>query len=38
MLTGVGVDVSKCFGVGTGVLKQGAGAESESEKWDSAHL
>ena len=31
VLTGVGVDVSKIFGVG-------AGAESESEKCDSAHL
>jgi len=31
VLTGVGVDVSKIFGVG-------AGAQSESEKCDSAHL
>ena len=38
VLTGVGVDVSKFFGVGAGVLKHGAGAESESEKCDSAHL
>jgi len=37
VLTGVGVDVSKFFGVGAGVLKYGAGAESESEKRDSAH-
>jgi len=36
--TGVGVDVSKFFGVGAGVLKRGAGAEKESEKCDSAHL
>jgi len=38
--TGVGVDVSKFFGVGTGagVLKRGVGVESESEKGDSAHL
>jgi len=27
VLTGVGVDVSKFFGVGAGVLKRGAGAE-----------
>jgi len=35
-----GVDVSNFFGVGagTGVLKRGAGAESESEKCESAHL
>ena len=38
VLTGVGVDVSKFFGVGAGVLKRGAGVESESEKGDSAHL
>jgi len=40
LLTGVGVDVSNFFGVGAvaGVLKHGAGAESESEKCDSAHL
>jgi len=38
MLTGAGVDVSKYFGVGAGVLKHGAGADSESEKCDSAHL
>jgi len=38
VLTGVGVDVSKFFGVRAGVLKRGAGAESESEKGDSAHL
>jgi len=37
-LTGVGVDVSKFCGVRAGVLKRGAGAESESEKCDSAHL
>jgi len=36
VLTGVGADVSKFFGAG--VLKHGAGAESESEKCDSAHL
>jgi len=36
VLTGVGVDVSKFFGAG--VLKYGAGVESESEKGDSAHL
>jgi len=36
VLTGVGVDVSKF--VGAGVLNRGAGAESESEKGDSAHL
>ena len=38
VLTGVGVDVSKFFGVGAGVLKHGAGAELESEKCDAAHL
>jgi len=38
VLTGVGVDVSKFFGAGAGVLKYGAGVESESEKGDSAHL
>jgi len=38
VLTGVGVDVSKIFGVGAGVLKRGAGAESESKKCDSVHL
>ena len=40
MLAGVGVDVSKFFGVGAaaGVLKRGARAESESEKCDSTHL
>ena len=40
MLTRVGVDVSKFFGVraGAGLLKRGARAESESEKCDSAHL
>ena len=38
ILTGVGVDVSKFFRVGAGVLKCGAGAESESEICDSAHL
>jgi len=38
VLTGVGVDVSKFFGVGAGVLKRGARAESESEKCDSAQL
>jgi len=37
-LKGVGVDVSKNFGVGAGVLKRGSGAEPESEKRDSAHL
>jgi len=36
VLTGVGVRVLKLFGAG--VLKRGAGAESESEKCDSAHL
>jgi len=36
VLTGVGADVSKFFGAG--VLKRGAGVESESEKCDSAHL
>ena len=38
--TGVGVDVSKLFsvGAGAGVLKPEAGAESESEKCDFAHL
>jgi len=40
VLTGVGVDVSKFFEVGTGagVSKRGAGVVSESEKCDSAHL
>jgi len=40
MLTGVGVDVSKFFraGAGVGILKHWAGAESESEKCNSAHL
>jgi len=38
VLTGVGVDISKFFGVGAGVLQRGTGAESESEKCDSAHL
>jgi len=38
VLTGVGVDVSKFFGVGAAVLKRGAGAELESEICDSAHL
>jgi len=38
VLTKVGVGVSKIFGVGAGVLKHGAGVESESEKCDSAHL
>jgi len=37
VLTGVGVDVSNFFGVGAGVLEPKAGAESESEKCDSAH-
>jgi len=32
VLTGVGVDVSKIFGVGAGVLKCGARVESESDK------
>jgi len=36
--TGLGVDVSKFFGVGTGVVKRGAGPESESEKCDSTHF
>jgi len=36
VLTGVGVDVSKFFGLGAGVLKSGAGVESQ--KCDSAHL
>jgi len=36
--TGVGVDVSKFFGVRAGVSKLGAGTESESEKCDSPHL
>jgi len=40
VLTGVRVDFSKIFGVGAGagVLKREAGAEPESEKYDSAHL
>jgi len=38
VLTGVGVDVSKFFGVRAGVLKHGAEAESETEKCDSTHL
>jgi len=38
VLTGVGVDVSNFFGVGAGVLKHWAGAESKSEKCDSAHI
>ena len=40
VLTRVGVDVSKFFGVGVGagVLQRGAGVESESEKGDSVHL
>jgi len=38
VLTRVGVDISKILGVGAGVLKHGAGAESESEKCNSAHL
>jgi len=37
-LTGVGVDVSKFFGAGAGVLQHGAGVESECENGDSAHL
>ena len=32
VLTEIGVDVSKIFGVGAGVLKHGAGVQSESEK------
>jgi len=36
--TGVGVDVSKIFGVGAGLLKRGAVAELESKKCDFAHL
>jgi len=40
VLTGVGADVSKFFGVGVGagVLKHGAEAELKSEKCDSAHI
>jgi len=40
VLTGVGGEVPKFCGIGArvGVLKRGAGAESESEKGDSAHL
>jgi len=38
VLTGVGLDLSKFCGVGAGVLKCGAGAESEPQKCDSAHL
>jgi len=38
VLTGVGVDVSKFLGLGAGVLKPEAGAASESENCDSAHL
>jgi len=38
VLTGVGVDVSKFFGVGAGALKPEAGAESDFEKCASAHL
>jgi len=40
VVTRVGVNVSNIFGVGArkGILKHGAGAESESEKCDSAHL
>jgi len=38
VLTRVGVDVSKFFRVGAGVLKRRAGVESESEKGDSTHL
>ena len=38
VLTGVGVDVSKFFGVGAGVLKPEAGLDSESEKCNSVHL
>jgi len=38
VLTGVGVDVSKFFGAGARVFKRGTGAESKSEKCDSAHL
>jgi len=36
--TGVGVEVSKFFGVGAGVFKRGEGADLQSEKCDSAHL
>jgi len=38
--TGAWVDVLKFFGAGAGagVLKHGAGVESELEKCDSAHL
>jgi len=32
VLTGVVVDVSKFFGVGAGIFKLEAGAESKSEK------
>jgi len=38
VLTGVGVDLSKFLGLGAGVLKPEAGAASESENCDSAHL
>jgi len=38
VLTRVRVDVSQFRGVRAGVLKRGAGVESESEKCDSAHL
>jgi len=38
VLTGVGVEGSKFFEVGAGVLKRGAGVESDSEKCDSSHL
>jgi len=38
MLTGVGVEVSKFCEVGAGVSKPEAGADSESEKGDTAHL
>jgi len=39
VLAGVGINVLKICGVrsGAGVLKPDAGAESESEKCDSAH-
>jgi len=38
VLTRVGVDVLKFFGVGSGVPKPETGAESESEKFDSAYI
>jgi len=38
VLRGGGVGVLNFFGGGAGVLKPEAGAKSESEKCDSAHL